>query len=186
MEKEIIKTQNNDTIAFNGKKRRLIKKWTKDEDSMLLDIVKNSSNPNWKQLSQKIKGRSSIQCASRYKRIRPEIKRGSWSKEEDQLLLNMIQQYGHDWKTISKKICHRNSKQIRDRFLNVLDINAKKDKFSLDEDRKIFEFYQIYGRKWTQISKHISGRTGDMVKNRFYSILRQKKVSFSGNLLKNG
>jgi hypothetical protein len=43
------------------------------------------------------------------------MKKGSWKKEEDNLILNLISKYGKKWAKISKIIKNRNGKQIRDR-----------------------------------------------------------------------
>ena len=60
----------------------------------------------------------------------------------------------------------------------------------------IIKFYKIYGNSWAKIAKKLKTRTGDMVKNRFYSslkknllknknFLRRKRMNFSPNILKN-
>ena len=69
---------------------------------------------------------------------------------------------------------YRTGKQIRDRFLNSLDIRFKKGKFSKEEDKIILKYHKIYGNKWSKIAKKMKARTGDMVKNRFYSSLKKK------------
>ena len=66
----------------------------------------------------------------------------------------------------------RTGKQIRDRFLNALDNKLKKEKLSFEENKKIIKWYEIFGNSWSKIAKKLKGRTGDMVKNRFYSSLK--------------
>ena len=66
----------------------------------------------------------------------------------------------------------RTGKQIRDRFLNALDNKLKKEKLSFEENKKIIKWYKIFGNSWSKIAKKLKGRTGDMVKNRFYSSLK--------------
>jgi len=78
---------------------------------------------------------------------------------------------------------YRTGKQIRDRFLNNLDIRFKKRKFSEEEDKVILKYHIIYGNKWSEIAKKMEARTGDMVKNRFYSFLK-KKLPNNKKLLK--
>jgi len=165
-------------FIFISQKRRIIQKWTKEEDKKLLSITSSLSKiTNWKEISQQFENRTPVQCSSRYKRIRPGIQRGSWSSKEDQLLINFVEQYGKNWGKISQYMKNRNCKQIRDRYLNCLDKNIIKDKFTHEDDMKIMEFYKVYGPIWSKISKEFKGRTGDMIKNRFYSLLRQKSVT---------
>ena len=75
----------------------------------------------------------------------------------------------------------RNGKQIRDRFLNSLDGNLNKNQFSKEEDLKIISLYKIYGNCWVKIEQKLNGRTGDMVKNRFYSSLKKIINNEKGN-----
>ena len=154
-------------------KKKSIKNWTKEEDSILLETAKLLEFKNWKKISDKLEGRSAIQCSARYKRIRPGIVKGAWSIEEDEKLKNYIKRFGRNWSLISKYMPSRSGKQIRDRYLNTLDPTLLKDKFSSEEDKKIIDFYCKYGSSWSLIAKKFNGRTGDMIKNRFYSSLKK-------------
>jgi len=90
--------------------------------------------------------------------------------------MNLIKINGKNWSKISKIMTKRNCKQIRDRYLNSLDENIKKGKFTPEEDKQILELYKIHRNSWKTIASYFSSRTGDMIKNRFYSILRQKST----------
>ena len=67
----------------------------------------------------------------------------------------------------------RTGKQIRDHYLNSLDENLNKNQFSKEEDLKIISLFKIYGNSWVKIAKKFNGRTGDIVKNRYYSSLKK-------------
>ena len=43
----------------------------------------------------------------------------------------------------------KNGKQIRERFINKLDPQIKREDWSDDEDRKILELYSKIGSKWS-------------------------------------
>ena len=146
--------------------------WTKEEDEILIQKTIEHNYKNWGAVASFIPGRTAIQCSARYKRIQPGLIKGAWTPEEDQELLRLYKYYGKNWSNISRSMPQRTGKQIRDRFLNALDDNLKKEKFSDDEDRKVLKWYKVYGNSWSKIAKKIKGRTGDMVKNRFYSSLK--------------
>jgi len=118
--------------------------------------------------------KNSLQCFSRYKRIRPGIVKGSWKKEEDMRIIDLVNKYGKAWSKISKILGTRNGKQIRDRFINVLDPEIKKGKFTDEEDRKLIALFKQYGPKWATIAKYYPNRTADMIKNRFHSSIKKK------------
>lgn len=166
----------NSSIDLPGRKKPSI--WSEEEDKILIEKSKEYGYKNWATVASFIPGRSAIQCSARYKRIQPGLIKGAWTPEEDQELLRLYRYYGKNWSHISKSMPHRTGKQIRDRFLNALDDNLKKDKFTKEEDRKVIKWYKVYGNSWCRIAKKIKGRTGDMVKNRFYSSLKNHLDEF--------
>lgn len=174
------------TIISKEKERKNTK-WTKEEDNILLKKAKEFNYKKWKEVANFLPGHSSIQCSARFRRIKKGIVKGNWKKQEDEKLLELYKIYGKNWSKISKEMKTRTGKQIRDRFLNSLDERIIKRKFNNDEDEKIIKLYKKYGNCWSFISKFLKGRTGDMVKNRFYSklvkeIKKENSISNNKNL----
>ena len=89
MEEEIRKQK-----IFSIKKVKHQKKWSKEEDEKLINIVQENNEKNWKQIASYFSKKNSLQCFSRYRRIKPGIKKGFWKKEEDDLILSLIEIYG--------------------------------------------------------------------------------------------
>jgi len=167
-------------------KDREIKKpnfWTEDEDKILKEKAKEYNYKNWNLVSKFIPGRTSIQCSARFRRIKPGLIKGAWGKEEDSKLLSLYTKYGKNWAAISKEMPHRTGKQSRDRFLNYFDTKYERGKFTKEEDNMIIYYYKIFGKSWAKIAKKIKTRTGDMIKNRFYSSLKNE-INNNKNLLK--
>lgn len=168
---------------FSISKIKSKKLLSENDDSKLLDLAVQFNEKHWKDISDDFDNKSPLQCFSRYKRIRPGIVKGSWTKEEDDHILTLVQKFGKAWSKIAKFLLSRNGKQIRDRYINVLDPSIKKGKFSEEEDKMLIELYYKYGSKWSTISKFFSDRTADMVKNRFHSSI--KRVLKKSDLLLN-
>ena len=161
---------------YKKNKSKEIKKinfWTEEEDKILKEKAKEFNFKNWKSIANFIPGKNSIQCSARFRRIRPGLIKGAWGKEEDSKLISLYEKYGRNWAAISKEMSQRTGKQIRDRFLNSLDTRYKRGKFSEEEDKMILKYHKIYGNQWAKIAKKIKERTGDMIKNRFYSSLNK-------------
>ena len=147
----IIMQENQFEILQNKKeKEKQSTKWTKEEDEILLKKANEYHFKKWKEVASFLPGHK---------------------KEEDDKLLELYKKYGKNWSKISKEMKTRTGKQIRDRFLNSLDERVIKRKFNNDEDEEILNLYKKYGNCWSLIAKNLKGRTGDMVKNRFYSKL---------------
>ena len=169
--------------------------FSKEEDRKLIKLVGKYKEKNWKKIASHFENKTYVQCFSRYKRIKPGISRGFWKKEEDELLLSYFKKYGKKWAKIAKEIKTRTGKQVRDRFINVLDPLLNKGPFTREEDLKIAELYVLYGTKWAKIAKECgTKRSPDLIKNRFYSRLKDsakkiqeeknKKISSNENINK--
>ena len=172
---------NSDTSIESKKPIFLIHKvkkktqWTPFEDKILYMIAKSNGCKNWKKIAEQQNNRTATQCYMRYSIIKSKYEKGRWTKEQDEELLNLVNKHGKHWSKISKfYIKNRTGKQIRDRYVNVLDPNLNKEAFSNSEDEKIVQMYILHGRKWAFISKMLYNRTSESVKNRFYSYLKKK------------
>lgn len=149
------------------------RKWSKEEDALLLKLAEKYNARNWKKIASYFQNKVALQCFSRYKRIRPGLNRGPWTKEEDKFIIKYIHIYGTDWSTISKKMGTRNGKQIRDRYINVLDPLTNKKRFTEEEDQLLINLFKQFGAKWSTIAKFMNKRTPDMIKNRFHSYIKK-------------
>jgi len=110
------------------------------------------------------------------------LQKGQWTIEEDNILLDWINTYGPKrWTLCSNLLKCRSPKQIRDRWINTLSPNIKKGEWSIAEDYIIFKLYNEIGSKWNFMCNYIPSRSGNSIKNRFYSTLRRHAL---GNVKK--
>lgn len=148
--------------------------WTEEEDSRLISLMENFSSNKWSIIATNMGTRSSTQCMNRWTKIlKPGLFKGYWSKEEDDKLIAWVENRGpRKWSEFAKQIQKRSAKQCRERWMNHLDPKINRDPWSTEEDIKIFHLYKKYGTSWSKISKEISGRSENSIKNRFYSTIR--------------
>ena len=66
----------------------------------------------------------------------------------------------------------RTGKQIRDRYVNRLNRDLKKSKFSLGEDLLVLKLHRKVCYNWTKIATDLPGRSADNVKIRYYNSIR--------------
>lgn len=102
---------------------------------------------------------------------------------EDLRIRELYKILGPCWAQIAEILKTRTRKQIRERYLNVLDENTNRDPFTEEEDLKIYDLYVKYGNKWAFISKFFPGRTTDIVRVRFHSHIKKKAYFFKALLL---
>lgn len=83
------------------------------------------------------------------------------------------------WALISKdfkekhQIDSKTGKQCRERWNNNLSPAIKKESWSVNEEKILFEKHKQFGNKWSEIAKFLKGRTDNSTKNHFYSIVRK-------------
>ena len=124
-------------------------------------------------------------------------RRAPWNKKEDEAIIELVKKYGtSNWTIIANEMAnmykskHRNGKQCRERWHNHLDPKVNKENWTEEEEKILFNKHLEYGNKWSEISKFLTGRTDNSIKNHFYSKLRKfirkilKQIN-KENLLKN-
>ena len=77
--------------------------WTSEEDDKIRRLVKEMGAQKWSQLANHLPGRIGKQCRERwYNHLDPAIRRGPWSTEENEVILQAFAQMGGRWSVISK------------------------------------------------------------------------------------
>ena len=120
-------------MIFEISKIKNKKIWTEEEDKALIYYSNFYQERHWEEISKHFQNKTALQCFSRFNRIRPGIVKGKWTKEEDEQISKLVEEHGKSWSKIAKLFKTRNGKQIRDRYINVLDPNINKDKFTEEE-----------------------------------------------------
>jgi hypothetical protein len=153
-------------------------KWSKEEDALLKEAVSFYGEKQWRLISKHVHGRTPTQSLHRWSKIlKPGLVKGPWSPDEDELLRSWVATEGPTkWSGCATNIQGRSGKQCRERWFNILDPEVKKGEWKPEEDSLIFQLYNTYGPRWTQIAKHLNGRTENSIKNRFYTTIRKIKT----------
>lgn len=104
------------------------------------------------------------------------LKKGPWTSEEDQKLVDYIQKHGHgSWRTLPKNAgLARCGKSCRLRWTNYLRPDIKRGRFSFEEEETIIQLHSILGNKWSAIAARLPGRTDNEIKNYWNTHIRKR------------
>ncbi|XP_020206207.1 transcription factor MYB41 [Cajanus cajan] len=104
------------------------------------------------------------------------VKKGPWTPEEDEKLIEYISKQGHgSWRTLPKRAgLNRCGKSCRLRWTNYLRPDIKRGKFTEEEERLIINLHSVLGNKWSKIAAHLPGRTDNEIKNYWNTSIRKK------------
>jgi hypothetical protein len=149
--------------------------WTKEEDSVLVELVAKHGK-QWGAIAAHLPDRSASQVAARWEKcLDPRIHKGPFTPGEDQLIVNYVSQNGpRCWPRISAVLPNRSPKQCRERWFNHLSPSVVKTEWSQQEDELLFQQFEVIGGKWSLLSKLFPGRSDNAIKNRWNSSVSRR------------
>jgi hypothetical protein len=153
-------------------------RWTAAEDVALRKGVEAHGSRNWRRIAEDYLGggRTDVQALHRWQKVlRPGLKKGAWTPEEDAIVIACVEAGITKWSEIASRLVGRIGKQARERWYNHLDPSVSKEPWTEEEDAKLVSLVSTYGQKWREVASHLPGRPENAVKNRWNSAHRRRR-----------
>ncbi|GME55937.1 hypothetical protein CC86DRAFT_411498 [Neofusicoccum parvum] len=160
---------------------RAVKKWTPEEDDLLLQKVALLSSQgkakDWTAIASAVPGRSNKDCRKRWcNHLVGGLRKGPWDPSEDRRLAIGVKEYGVQWPLVAEEVGTRSADQCAKRWQHSLDPTLDHSKWTEEEEEKLLEVVETHGRAWKQIqTQYFPGRATNNVKNRYVTLTRKRK-----------
>ncbi|KAK1321978.1 Transcription factor MYB44 [Acorus calamus] len=91
--------------------------WTPEEDKELCRLVAAHGPKDWGWISEHFTGRSSKSCRLRWVNQKsPEIMHGSFTPDEDRIIVKEQAKYGNKWAQIARRLPGRTDNMVKNRW----------------------------------------------------------------------
>lgn len=155
-------------------------KWAEQDDSRLIASVEKLGRSRWRCVSLLIGTRSAASCRSRYEnRLAPELMRGPWTANEDDILARAVIEQGKNWSVIAKLLPGRNDAACRERYSTAKfssSANSTYRRWSWHEDALLIVSVRTPHKDWSSIAGNFVGRSPLQCQRRWRRMREYRKL----------
>ncbi|XP_034520704.1 snRNA-activating protein complex subunit 4 isoform X1 [Ailuropoda melanoleuca] len=147
--------------------------WSGQEVDQLKAIAAKHGHLQWQKIAKELgTNRSAFQCLQKYQQHNKALKRKEWTREEDRLLTQLVQEMRVGSHIPYRRIVYymegRDSMQLIYRWTKSLDPGLKKGYWAPEEDAKLLRAVAKYGEQdWFKIREEVPGRSDAQCRDRY-------------------
>lgn len=152
-------------ISKKGKSQRVKGNWKKDEDILLMKLVRENGARNWSKIAEHFENRVGKQCRERWhNHLNPAINKKKWTEQEEAILLVTHQRFGNKWAMIST-------------FLTGRTDNCIKNHWNSTMKRKLRNNYFL-NYPLEELRTHLFGNEPSKIENKKNESISKNKLKF--------
>ncbi|USP75623.1 uncharacterized protein yc1106_02897 [Curvularia clavata] len=165
------------------------RKWSPSEDQKLREGVeaqlREGEVKDWCRIADNLPGRTNKDCRKRWHNsVAGGLKKGQWSKSEDNLLSRGVEKYGQKWDSIVRasilgltddyQMDSSGKLQCAKRWQQSLDPALDRSEWRDNDDNELIDAVQRLGRHWKDIQReYFPERSKNDIKNRYTVLVRR-------------